>query len=288
MPAFPEEWDSRQVLRLLLEAGRIGLSRYHAAAWELKADGTLVTEADRRIEGLLAAELDCPARGAYTIGEETIAARGREYTAAALRGNTWVVDPIDGTAPYAHGLPTWGTSIGLMRGGVLTAGAIILPALGEVFLYDGNRLLWADGVSLGAPTPPRLRPLVPQVRPFTRGGMIALGQDMAKHGRFSGGNPVYASGCAIVALAYLLLGRFAGYIATLKLWDLAGCLPMLAHAGYEMVLLDGRALRTSLDPDLYVLDPDSPAAWSLKGTAVFAPPGVASVLRHLSRRDEGQ
>lgn len=110
-------WNLPRVRELLLECGAVALGYFGKTEMNLKDDKTIVTQADRAVEQLLARHFDRPDEGAYMIGEETVEQRDERYIDEAMRGIAWVVDPIDGTAPYAHRMPHWGVSIGYMEGG---------------------------------------------------------------------------------------------------------------------------------------------------------------------------
>ena len=87
----------------------------------------MVSQADREVEELIRDEIKAAYPEDAFLGEEY----GLEPGSSAL---TWVIDPIDGTAPYLNGLPGWCISIGLMdRDGPLL-GAIYVPVLDEMFL----------------------------------------------------------------------------------------------------------------------------------------------------------
>ena len=91
-----------------------------------KADGTFVTDVDIAVEEkartLLASRF--PAHG--IIGEEL-------PEAAAGHALTWVIDPIDGTKSFRHGVPLYGTLLALLHGGEPILGVIDLPALGKTY-----------------------------------------------------------------------------------------------------------------------------------------------------------
>src|SRR5688572_14322703 len=85
----------------------------------------LVTEWDVRSEQLIRSVL-APS-GIAVLGEEQGANAGDE---AAERPTTrWLVDPLDGTVNFAHGLPIWSVSIALERAGVLEVGVVFAPLL---------------------------------------------------------------------------------------------------------------------------------------------------------------
>ena len=105
-------WKIDNILSLLKEAGALALASWSAPEVELKADQTVVTNADRAIEQRFAEAFDRPAAGSFMIGEESVGTRTEEYLDEALRGICHVVDPIDGTAPYSAHVPLWGISVG--------------------------------------------------------------------------------------------------------------------------------------------------------------------------------
>jgi myo-inositol-1(or 4)-monophosphatase len=100
-------------------------------AVETKPDATPVTAADRGAEELLRALIakKFPAHG--VIGEEF----GEDRPNADL---VWMLDPIDGTKSFIHGVPLWGTLIALLHCGQPVLGAIHLPALGQLLIGDGT------------------------------------------------------------------------------------------------------------------------------------------------------
>src|SRR5262245_58914807 len=118
------QWNLAEVLPLVLRSGRISLSYFDHPAKEYKEDDSIVTLADRSIEAFLTEKLERPEDGSFLLGEETIATKSEAYLDQALKQTAWVIDPIDGTAPFANNLPTWGVSIGFMQGGVLKEGVV--------------------------------------------------------------------------------------------------------------------------------------------------------------------
>lgn len=262
-----DTWNPKELTRLLRECARIAFDVYERPTVSFKADRSPVTEADTRIEALLAQEVDHPERGSYLVGEETVLERDDAYLERAFRSNAWVVDPIDGTAPFSHHLPHWGISIGRMEAGALTEGAVFLPVTGELFLSDGDQLLYGhgsfrDGIDLV--------PLPVTKRAVGAGGMIAITQELARKGTIAAPNPVQALGCAVVPMTYLLLGRFLAYVGKVKLWDIAGTLPLLLRAGFLVQTIDGRPMDGRVTDEVYELDPQAPRAFGLRTRMVCA------------------
>jgi myo-inositol-1(or 4)-monophosphatase len=268
------EWQPERIVELLVRGGRYALDRWHEESWRLKGDGSLITDVDEQLERDLTAELESVPDGIYLIGEETVGSRGEPYVQRALAERAYVVDPIDGTAPFAHGIAYWGTSIGYMEHGRLVHGAIVIPPQNELFVTDGDRVLWTDRLDWRGTGVPELRVLEPRFAPWNAGGMVALGQRLVRNHTFPWPNPTSVTGCAINALAYLLIGRLAAYVGHMKLWDLAGVLPMLLRCGAQARLVDGTPVTTRVCDAVYDLDPDSPTRWALRDECLFGPPAA--------------
>lgn len=251
------------MLGALKQAGETAIGYYDAPSARLKSDRTIVTEADHAIEAIFEELWDHPESGSYLIGEETIHRKDEAYVSNAFSRTAWVVDPIDGTAPYAHHIPTWGISIARMVRGTITDGAIYLPVTDEVFITRGAEILYG---SIAGQTPLSVVRSGPEPS-----GMVALTQAVAKQGSFIAENPVQALVCAVLPLAYLLMGRFLGYTGTLKLWDIAGAVAMLTRAEFCCVLMNGTTVGTEVSSEVYHLDKDSPKRWFLKDRLFCGP-----------------
>jgi len=107
-----------------LLAGAVGDERTLIATKSTTTD--MVTEMDRASEALLVRRLQELRPDDGIVGEEGAAHPGTS-------GVVWVVDPLDGTTNYLYGYPTWNVSVGATVDGVPAAGAVVVPALGEVF-----------------------------------------------------------------------------------------------------------------------------------------------------------
>src|SRR5262249_60937858 len=88
----------------------------------LKGPANFVSAADRRAEEILYEELSKARPGYGFLGEEGGRREGTDKT------NTWIVDPLDGTTNFLHGIPQFGISIALERDGVIVAGRSYNPA----------------------------------------------------------------------------------------------------------------------------------------------------------------
>ena len=129
-----------EAVELVRQAGELTLRWFRTAdlVVETKADDTPVTAADRASERFLREELSrrYPADG--IVGEE-------EDDRAGTSGRRWVIDPIDGTKAFTHGVPLYATLLALLDDEGPMLGVIGLPALGEI-VYAGRGLgCWCNG-----------------------------------------------------------------------------------------------------------------------------------------------
>lgn len=260
--AHMRTWDTERILALMLEAGRIALQHVDNPEIDTKSDASIVTAADHAIERFFIDNLVEGEPDVALIGEETCEGMSQADVDAAMAGVSWVVDPIDGTAPYANGLANWGVSLARMEAGTLTDGALFLPHTGELFITDGPNVRY----KLGARNPTYwafddvpIRPAGPI--PYRASGMVSLPQEVSNNTRYSGRNPMQSIGSAVYSVAKVITGAYLCYVARVKLWDLAGSIPILDRLGFQIVLADGRPLGTTVSGDLWHLNNAEGRLW---------------------------
>jgi myo-inositol-1(or 4)-monophosphatase len=113
---------------------------------ETKSSPTdVVTEMDRRSEALITERIRAVRPGDTVLGEEGGQTAGGGGTGGAAAGPgpvRWVVDPLDGTVNYLYGLPEWCVSIAAEVDGVVVAGVVEVPLLGETFTAVAGQGAW--------------------------------------------------------------------------------------------------------------------------------------------------
>jgi histidinol phosphatase-like enzyme (inositol monophosphatase family) len=134
--------------------------RLSAGQIDRKRDGSLVTVADREAERLVREGVAKRFPQDSVLGEEfgeTGAAVDGAGGSGDLPHYRWIIDPIDGTASFVHGVPLFGTLIGVERAGEPVVGVIHMPALHEtVHAARGGGAWWTRGGE--APVRARMRP----------------------------------------------------------------------------------------------------------------------------------
>ena len=99
----------------------------------MKGPANFVTLADKRAEEMLYQDLAKSRPGYGFIGEEGGMREGAD------KSHTWIVDPLDGTTNFLHGIPQFAISIGLQREGTIIAGVIYNPANDELYIAERGK-----------------------------------------------------------------------------------------------------------------------------------------------------
>jgi myo-inositol-1(or 4)-monophosphatase len=150
------------------------------------------------------------------------------------REKVWIVDPIDGTLNFQHGIPLYGISIGYCENGVPVAGVIFLPALGELFFASKG-----NGAFIYNTKTQEERSIIVDKEDDFRKLIIAMeGQEALQkivHSYFNAGfshRSLQVFRCATFSLAYLACGRIHLYVnSLLNLWDCAAGEVIIQEAG---------------------------------------------------------
>src|ERR1700748_2942725 len=185
----------------------------------LKGPANFVSLADKRAEEMLYTDLAKARPGYGFLGEEGGAREGTD------KSHTWIVDPLDGTTNFLHGIPQFAISIGLQRDDTVIAGVIYNPARDELFIAERGKGAFLNDQRLRVAGRRQLDECV-----IARGDhglalkeMAALQNKIAGFRRF---------GAASLDMAFVAAGRLDGYWErNLKPWDLAAGQIMIREAG---------------------------------------------------------
>jgi myo-inositol-1(or 4)-monophosphatase len=203
----------------------------------VKGPGNFVSAADHKAEEIIYKEL-LKARPGYSfLMEERGAVVGDDQT------HRWIVDPLDGTTNFLHGLPLWAISIGLERQGQLVAGVVYNPIADEMFTAEKGKGAYLNDRR-------RLRVAVRKVLSdaLITTGIPHIGR--AGHARFMQEmKPIIAevagvrrTGSAALDLAWTSAGRFDAYWERgIKPWDMAAGIVLMREAGGAVSDLSGGA-----------------------------------------------
>lgn len=189
-----------------------------------KSAGDFVSRADIRAEEVIRTEL-MEARPNYGwVGEESDPVPGQDPT------RRWIVDPLDGTNNFLHGLPHWSISIALEHKKEIVAGVVFDPTKGEMFLAEKGKGAWMNDQRI------RVSDRYNLIDGVFSSGLAYSGdlpQYLSQYGRLmakTGG--VRRLGSAALDLCYVAAGRLDGFWECgLNSWDVAGGLVILREAG---------------------------------------------------------
>jgi myo-inositol-1(or 4)-monophosphatase len=200
-----------------------------------KGPGDFVTKADREAERIIRAEL-MGGRPTYGwLGEETGATPGEDPT------RRWIVDPLDGTTNFLHGLPHWAISIALEHKGEIVSGVIYDPAKNELFVAEKGAGAWMNDMRIRVSGRSRMiESIFATGVPFGgRGALPATLQDLARLMPVCAG--VRRWGSAALDLAYVAAGRYDGFWErSLNAWDIGAGLVLVREAGgFATAIRDG-------------------------------------------------
>ena len=186
----------------------------------LKGPANFVTAADRRAEEIL--------------GEESGAHEGPDKT------HRWIVDPLDGTSNFLHGIPHFAISMALEREGTIVAGLVYNPANEELFTAERGKGAFLNDARLRVAARKRLADAVISCGlPHLGRGDLALSRKeiAAVQEKVAG---LRRFGAAALDLAWLAAGRFDGYWErNLSPWDVAAGLILVREAGGFITDLEG-------------------------------------------------
>jgi myo-inositol-1(or 4)-monophosphatase len=200
----------------------------------LKGPANFVTAADRRTEEILRAELTKARPGYGFLGEEG----GRQ--AGDDKSHWWIVDPLDGTTNFLHGIPQFAISIALEREGVIVAGVIYNPVSEELFTAERGKGAFLNDQRLRVAARRRMGEAVVAcgLPHFGRGDLAVFNREFAVvQERVAG---LRRFGAASLDLAWVAGGRFDAYWERdLSPWDMAAGILMVREAGGFATDLDG-------------------------------------------------
>ena len=200
-----------------------GVSRTH----ELKGHNNPVTAADRAAEAAILSLLRRVRPADGVLGEE-----GSDVASAPGSTRRWIIDPLDGTVNFVHGIPHIAVSVALYRGDDPIVAAIVDPLREETFFAEAGRGATLNGTTISvAPTSElsgaviatgfgydRAERAADYTRPVTRILEVATG--------------VRRAGSAALDFAWVAAGRYGGYFELdLEPWDLAGGILLVREAG---------------------------------------------------------
>jgi len=197
------EKASKSIIRDFGEIEKLQVSK--------KGPNDFVTKTDKYVEKILIEELSKTKKNYSFLTEETGVIKNKD------KENTWIIDPIDGTTNFLHGIPHFAISIALMSRGELLIGLIFDPIKDEMFFAEKDKGAFLNNQRLRVSNKNSLDQC-----------LFSSNNEGVK---FSNLN-MRCSGSASLDLAYVASGRLDGYFQNkINIWDVAAGTLMINEAG---------------------------------------------------------
>ena len=197
------EKASKSVIRDFGEVENLQVSK--------KGPKDFVTKTDRQVEKILIEELSKSKKNYSFLSEEVGKINNTD------KENIWIIDPIDGTTNFLHGIPHFAISIALQTHGEVVSGLVFDPIKDEMYFSEKNKGAYLNNQRL---------------RVSNKSSLDECLFSSNKEGiKFSDLNMRY-SGSAALDLAYVASGRYDGYFHNkINIWDVAAGALMVEEAG---------------------------------------------------------
>ena len=192
----------------------------------LKGPGDFVTASDKKVEKILINELQ-KARPSYSILSEEIGQINND------KSFKWIIDPIDGTANFLHGIPHFAISIGLEHDDEIICGIVYDPIKDEMFVAEKGNGSYLNNQRMRVSSRSKLKDCIV----FTGGPRLdSKNKELAleEYKKFSSKIliPIRKLGSASLDMAYVAAGRCDGFWQrNLNYWDIAAGIILVKEAG---------------------------------------------------------
>ena len=177
----------------------------------VKGPTDFVSNADINAERIIIEELSKLKKNYSILSEETGFVKNKDEK------NIWIIDPIDGTSNFLHGIPHFAISIALQSNDEIICGFIFDPIKNEMFYAEKNNGSFLNNKRIRVSKKKDLNSCL-----FATNGVKYKNIDV----------PTRKTGCAALDMAYVAAGRFDGYFQeNLNLWDIAAGILLVKEAG---------------------------------------------------------
>ena len=176
-----------------------------------KGPSDFVTNSDLKTEKIIIEELKKAKPNFSIISEENGTEDNKD------KNNTWIIDPIDGTVNFLHGIPHFAISLALKSNDEIVSGLIFDPIKNEIFYAEKDSGAFFNNHRVRVSKKNEINDCL-----FVTSGKIKNELDL----------PYRKSGCAALDMAYVAAGRYDGYFQlNLNIWDIAAGIVLIKEAG---------------------------------------------------------
>tara|TARA_B100000287_G_scaffold372092_1_gene370538 strand:+ start:571 stop:1311 length:741 start_codon:yes stop_codon:yes gene_type:complete len=176
-----------------------------------KGPSDFVTNSDKRVEKIIIEELTKSRKKFSILGEEIGEIKNSD------KENYWIIDPIDGTTNFLHGIPHFAISIALRKNNEIISGLIFDPIKNEMFYAEKNNGAFFNNQRIRVSKKKKIEECL-----FATGGKKEINLNLNTR----------KSGSAALDMAYVGSGRYDGYFQKyLNIWDIAAGIIIVKEAG---------------------------------------------------------
>ena len=181
----------------------------------VKGPLNFVSNADIKAEKIIIEELSKARKNYSILSEEDGSKVGKD------KNNIWIIDPIDGTTNYLHGVPHFAISIALKSNNEIISGVIYDPIKDEMFYAEKNNGAYYNNQRIRVSKKKKLEDC-----------LFATGGNISEKNKTNTNIIIRRSGSAALDMAYVAAGRFDGYFQkNLNIWDIAAGIIIIKEAG---------------------------------------------------------
>jgi len=177
----------------------------------IKGPSDFVTNSDKKTEKIIIEELTKSRKNYSVISEEIGEIKNLD------KDNVWIIDPIDGTTNFMHGIPHFAISIALKSNGEIITGLIFDPIKNEIFYAEKDNGAYFNNQRIRVSKKRSIKECL-----FATGGQEEIDNKLNTR----------KTGSAALDLAYVGAGRYDGYFQKkLNIWDIAAGIIIVKEAG---------------------------------------------------------
>ena len=163
----------------------------------------------------------------------------------------FVIDPIDGTLQYASGHKLYGISVGVYKNGKPLMGVVYMPELNEMVYFDGKKAYWVQNSFKKNEIKTELLPNTKSNSPIIFGHLWLWNMKS----EFSLRKAVLVDYYSAVSQSfYPLIGKAKAYVMKLKLWDIAGAIPIAKYLGMKIYEYGSMKIYDEISPEFFDKD----------------------------------
>jgi len=183
-----------------------------------KGPSDFVTNSDKKVEKIIIEELTKSKKKFSILSEEIGEVKNLD------KNNYWIIDPIDGTTNFLHGIPHFAISIALKSKEEIISGLIFDPIKNEMFYAEKNNGAFFNNQRIRVSNKKKINECL-----FATGGKIEINSILNTR----------KSGSAALDMAYVGAGRYDGYFQRkLNIWDIAAGIIIVKEAGGKIDISD--------------------------------------------------